>query len=105
MQLYVTDVNVQAKKRSRRSALSAIVLSGQTDRAFRFKRLCDKHQRADNQIGGEDPDQPLRHFQRQEFPLAYGAVTGGDKYLRQPFIQRQPRGETSGEIAGLEGEG
>lgn len=72
---------------------------------FRFKRLSDKHQYTDHQIGCEDADQPLRHFKRQEFPLAYGAVTGSDKHLRQPFIQRQPRWETSGEIAGLEGEG
>ncbi len=64
---------------------------------FSLKWLSDQYQQTDDQISGKDAYQPLRHLQRQEFPLAHGAVAGGDEYLRQPFIQRQPRRETRGE--------
>ena len=103
MHLYGNNVNAQAKKNAPGGAhYQQWFLATKQIALFRFKRLSDKHQYTDHQIGGEDANQPLRHFQRQEFPLAYGAVTGSDKHLRQPFIQRQPRWETSGEIAGLE---
>lgn len=65
MQLYVTDVNVQAKKTLGGALYQQSFLAAKQIALFRFKRLCNKHQHADNQIGGEDPDQPLRHFQRQ----------------------------------------